>query len=248
MAPPTREKKLKPNVSGAEMFVRFRTVSASAIARWDTLRQSISGPGEKISLNTLLQVLIATRLHELGVLTEPAVYTTLVDVNRYLPGPPTFNPGNLVGQVRATGKLPITLREECELIQAQIKTQLKRAGALATLPAEWLLALAGRRTYKRVYRDWLLASINTDPRLFVLSNLGSLDGDYADLAPYLDLEQGVYAASPLMGGPPLLLIFSTIAGQGHLSITYNPQVLSDAQIDSLLTLFEGEPLPEKAMV
>jgi hypothetical protein len=84
--------------------------------------------------------------------------------------------------------------------------------------------------------------------LFVLSNLGSLDGDYADLAPYLDLEQGVYAASPLMGGPPLLLVFSTIAGEGQLSITYNPQVLSEAQVDSLLTLFAGEPLPEKAIV
>jgi hypothetical protein len=245
MASPTEDKKLKPNVSGAEMIVRLKTIQPESIARLDKLRTSLSNAGVKISLNSLLQVLIASRLNDLGVLTGPPIYTTLVDLNRYVPGPLMFYPGNLVGQVRATGKLPIKLQEECEAIQAQIRQQLDRCGALATLPGEWLLALAGRRTYKRVYRDWLLASINTDPRIFVLSNLGNLDDDYASRAPYIDLDRGVYAGSPLMGGPPLLLIFSTIAGKGNLSITYNPQVLSDVQIDSLIAIFEGEQLPEK---
>lgn len=245
MASVQSAKEVSPIRSGTEQCVKLITMPPSAVARLNELKALVSAQGLKITVNTLMQVLLGRRVVELGLVDTPPIYTAPVDLRRYLPDPSTFYPGNLATQIRvSTGQMPADIRAECVAVQQQFNTQLASCGPLAVLPGEWLLALGGNRVYKRVYRDWLLASINTDPRLFILSNFGNLDAEFALLTSFLDLSRGAYPVGPLMGGPPIALTFNTLAGQGNFAITYNPRIVSESQIDDIFAVFTVDSLKE----
>lgn len=226
---------LEPIKSGTAMHVRLKTLSPAHMAALERMRTSLSGT-ERISLNTLLQVLFAKHLNSLGLTSAPIVYTIPVDLHRYLNQPDAFYPGNLNSQLRITGKVPFDLASDAVVLQSQVSQQLEDLTPLATLPSEWLMMLAGRKTYKNLNRGWLNASINTDPRFFVLTNLGALDERFSALSDCLHLDEGIFLMVPLMGGPHVVISVNTLQGQGNIAITYDPRVLNDSHID---TLFEG---------
>lgn len=226
---------LDPIRSGTPMRVVFKRLSPDAMLKLATLRTKLSAQ-EKISVNTLLEVLFAQVLHDMGLVRPPVMYTVPVDLHRYLNQPDAFYPGNLSGQIRISGQASFDLQQEVTTLQKHISEQLETLIPLSTLPSEWLLMLAGKKTYKSVNRGWLNASINTDPRFFVLSNLGTLDKPFSALVDCLDLSEGLFVTVPLMGGPHLVITITTLQGQGNIAVTFDPRVLTDAHIDSL---FEG---------
>ena len=226
---------LDPIQSGTPMQVRLKTLSPAMMARLDTLRLTCSGD-EKISLNTMIQVLFAKGLTALNLTSAPVVYTVPVDLHRYLDHPDAFYPGNLSSQLRIPGTVPFDLQSDVTTLQRQVHEQLNDLTPLATLPSEWLMMLAGKKTYKTINRGWLNASINSDPRFFVLTNLGALDGRFEALRDALDLAKGIFLCVPLMGGPHLVISLNTLDNQGNIAATYDPRVLTDAHIDAL---FEG---------
>jgi NRPS condensation-like uncharacterized protein len=228
--------KLDPIVCGSPMGVETRMVSHEAMKALNDLRITLSST-MKISLNTLLQALVGYRLTELGLIHTP-IYSIPVDLRRYLKNPHTFYPGNLSGQIRVkTASHPADeLMAVCQDIQQQVEAQLAGGQPLAAALGETLTALDAK-TYQRMNRDALKAAVNTDPRYFVLSNLGTLDADFGHVA-VVDKQCGIFSAIPLMGGPPLVMNFSTIGGQGNLTITYNPRVLSQEQILAINCIVE----------
>lgn len=227
--------------SGSPMGVTRHIIPATVMAALDEIRAQL----DHISLNTLLQVLIAKRLRQLQLIDPTVTYTIPVDLHRYLPQPDTFYPGNLASQIRLRGQIDSDLPTACEQLQQQISQQLEAASPLVDIPNFWLLGLGGRKTYERVNRDWLLSAIHNDPRFFVLTNLGNLDSLFAPLLDTIAPEAGVYLSVPLMGGPHLVLSFNTYAGQGNLAITYDPQVLSAKQIADIRQMFDLEWLHQE---
>ncbi len=232
-APATRQ----PIVSGSAMGVVTKVLSPAAIESLNALRTRLSGE-VKISFNTLLQALTGYRLAELG-LSKSRIFSIPVDLHRYLKVPDAFYPGNLASQIRATPS-PSTLsdlRATCIEIQQQVNAQLDTCTPLAMLPMSMLIGLFDR-TYKRLNRDWLLEAFTTDPRFFVLTNLGNLDVHFGRLTDSVDVAEGIFFAVPLMGAPPLVLSVSTVAGQGNLTITYDPQVLHAEQVEAISAVFD----------
>jgi hypothetical protein len=231
----------EPIVSGAAQAVMFRTIELENLRRIQEIRDKLSGK-QHISLNTLLQMLIAERFSEIGLLSPPTTYTIPVDLHRYKKHPDTIYPGNLATQVRITLPRSTNWIENCNTLQKRIDEQLDDMMPLVGIPGEWLLALAGDKTYKAVNRDWLLKSTNTDPRFFILTNLGNLDPILGNFSERL---RHPYVIVPLMGGPPLVLSFNTFQGEGHLAVTYDPHVLTPDRITEFCRLFESDWLDTK---
>jgi hypothetical protein len=237
MAAPTAERLLDPIRSNAEMHVCLKTIRPEILSKINELRTTSAGT--KLSLNTALQVIIAHRLIELGLMEPTIPYTIPVDLHRYLNDPGAFYAGNLASQIRlsTTKREKLDLVADCLEIQQRVDEQLANYGPLLYAPSEILLAL-NDGMYKKVNRGWLLNSTNTDPRFFVLSNLGNFDAEYGLLAPWVDLAKGIYLGIPLMGAPHLVVAFTSTVGQGNLTLVYDPRVMSTEQINTLLQVFD----------
>ena len=230
--------KLDPIISGSEMCVALKIVSFESVALMREIKAALPGDTQ-IALNTLLQVLTAERLIEMGLVTAPPVYTMPIDLHRYLRRASDFHPGNLIGQlkIKTTKRPTFDLIAECAEIQTRMNRDLETGAPLFIVPMAWLFALAGRKTNDRYNREEMLAAINTDPRFFVMSNFGNLNLRAKQFAVALDLSHGIFAAFPLMGGPHLVMVFHIMANQGNLTMMYDPRVLSAAQVDDVAALF-----------
>jgi hypothetical protein len=226
---------LEPIRTGIPQRTAFRSLSPDMMARMGALRTKIS-TDEKVSLNTLLQALVAQVLIKQGYTKPPVIYSFPVDLHRYMNKPDDFYPGNLLSQLRITGHAPFDLAAEARFLQAKIRERLEDLTGLATLPSEWLLALAGRKIYKNINRGWLNSSINSDPRFFVLSNIGPIDEHFKAVTEHLDPTEGIAGLVPLMGGPHLVVVVNIFQGQSNLVFTFDPRVLTEAQVDAI---FEG---------
>jgi NRPS condensation-like uncharacterized protein len=233
-----RPEGLEPIMSGTAMQVILKTIPPPTIALLNELRRGLPTTAH-ISLNTLLQVLLARRLADVGLVKPPITYSIPVDLHRYLKNPSAFYPGNLAHQIRITVSEPLDdLPLHCATLQTEINRQLDEAHPLVNLLSEWLFQRASRRIYERLNREWLLASMDTDPRFFVLTNLGTLDGDFEPCREAIDASKGVHLIVPLMGAPSLVVGFDTLMGQGNLSITYDSRVLTADQINDILVIFD----------
>jgi hypothetical protein len=224
-----------PIVSGSPMGVRFKSISADCLALLNDIKQDIS-------LNTLLQVMIGEHLKKFNIQQEPITYTIPVDLRRYLSESDVYYPSNLASQIRIT--LPDTSSpvERIQILQQQISEKLQKKEPLVGIPGEWLLAMGGKKTYQAVNRDWLLKSTHNDPRVFILSNLGKLDSFFT---PFEDVLAEVFLPQlviPLMGSPPLVFSFNTLCHQGNIALTYDPQLFSSEQIDSVLSVFDSSKI------
>ena len=237
----TRE--LAPIVTGSPMGIECKLVEPEVLKQLNEMKIALSSD-TKITLNTLLQVLIATRLTELGLTGPTPVYTIPVDLRRYLKSPGDFYPGNLISQIKVKSSASDDLLAECTWVQRNADEQLENYEPLLAGPGESIFAL-NTRAYKRVNRQWLLATIKTDKRFFLLSNLGHLDSVLRPLSSLIDLPQGVFAAAPLMGGIPLVFCFSMAAGHGYITMTYDPRVLSKEQAMTVAEMFDTEWLTAK---
>jgi hypothetical protein len=227
-------------VTGSPMGVRLRLLSSNVMQSLTDLRLELSKTsGVRISLNTLLQVLIGRRLMQLGIGGSCPTYTIPVDLHRYLRDPSEFYPCNLVTQIRikAIAGPAQDLCADCIELQRQVDHRLAHAEPLANLLSEALLGLSDS-AFTRTYRAWLLQSINTDKRPFVLTNLGNLDAHFDPLRSFVDMTAGIFLAVPLMAGPHLVFSFSTLGTQGHLTTTYDPRVFSADQVEHIHDLFD----------
>jgi hypothetical protein len=198
-----------------------------------------------ISFNTLLQVLIGEALYTITGDPSPITYTIPVDLSRYLDDT-TFYPGNVASQIRVTLPQQADVAAQCRALQAAVQRQLEQGTPLANLPNEWLLRLAGDRRYDRVNRNWLIASTMTDPRRFVLSNLGDMTRRFAAHRDILDFSRGIHVAIPLMGGPGIVICASTLDQRLNLTITYDPQRYDERHLDAITRVFDPHTLDELA--
>jgi hypothetical protein len=244
----SEQDKRDPILSGAPMPVQLHLIPPESVTLIASLKNAISEkvketyPNEiaKISLNTLMQVLLGQRLRELKLVGASLIYTVPVDLRRYLKDPNDFYPANLAGQVRITLAQQSDLVEECLGLQRQVDKRLQGYGPLVALPSEALLAMNGN-LYESINRDWLLNS--TDSRFFIFSNLGSIDDVLGNLLPFIEAE--AFSAVPLMGRPPLVMSYCTLAGKGNLTLTYDPRVLSPEQVREVCHFYSPEWLTEK---
>ena len=229
--------------NGAPVRVMRCTLPRSTMSAIGRIRREFSKP-VPITLNTLIQVMIAHRLLELGILPpgRPVEYTQPIDLQRYKRDSVIYA-GNLAGQVRLK-ITPHDLHTDSTEFQTQLEASLSAGLPLATLPSEWLLAATGRRFYKKINRDWLTSSIKTDGRFFVFSNLGILDGDFKPAQPFLAPHTQMALSGSLIGAPPLLVLLAILGGEGHLTFTYNPRVLNAAQIEKIAEAFSMEWLSQ----
>jgi NRPS condensation-like uncharacterized protein len=241
MSDDNKPKERTPIVSGAPQQVIFRQITMDSMNIIQKIRDKLSQK-QRISLNTLIQILIAQRLSELGLLQLATTYSIPVDLHRYLKNPDELYPGNLATQIRIPLPAIDNWVERCYQLQERIDKQLDSAIPLVGLPGEWLLALAGDKTYKSVNRDWLMKSTNTDTRFFVMSNLGNLDNI---LGKFSEKIQQPNVVIPLTGAPPLVLSLNTYQGQGNIAITYDPRVLEPSQVEDFCMMFESEWLSTK---
>jgi hypothetical protein len=230
-----------PVVSGLPQCIIFRQIEPGILEIIQKIRDKLSVKN-RVSLNTLLQVLIGERLAEISLLQLPTTYSIPVDLHRYLPQPDAIYPGNLATQIRIALPAIESWVEACYMLQERVDKQLDSYMPLVSIPNDWLLGLGGDKTYKAVNRDWLLKSTNTDPRFFIFTNVGSLDNILSDFSGQITNPQVV---TPLMGGPPLVISFNTYQGQANFTITSDPRVLSQAQIDLFCALFTPEWLTQK---
>jgi hypothetical protein len=220
-----------PITTGRPMSVCFKTIASDGLVLLKEMQQGFS-------LNTLLQVLIEERLHQLGLITRPTTFTIPVDLRRYLRDPNLHHPGNLASQVRLTIDTETSIVQRCETLQTQLQQQLQNKMPLASIPGEWLLALGGNKLYQSVNRDWLLKSTYNDPRFFVLTNLGNVDTVFDPVGDLLSDCFEPQLVVPLMGGPPLVFSFNEHGNQGNLAVTFDPQILSRLQVETILEAFE----------
>ena len=230
-----------PVVSGVAQQVTFRQITNENMGIIQIIRDKLSAK-QRISLNTLLQILVAERLAEMGLLQHPTTYSIPVDLHRYLKNPDELYPGNLATQIRIPLPAIANWVERCYALQERIDKQLDALMPLVSVPGEWLLALAGDNTYKSVNRDWLMKSTHTDSRFFVMSNLGNLDNILGNFSEKIQQPNVVI---PLMGAPPLVLSINTYQGQANIAITYDSRVLELSQVADFCTLFESEWLSTK---
>ena len=238
--PPPAEKR-RPIVSGVKQCATFRQVAIESLNTLKTIRDKLSEK-KRLSMNTLLQILVAERLSEMGLVNLPTKYSIPLDLHRYLKNPHELFAGNLSSQVRVVLPPCDNWMERCHELQARIKAQLDGLMPMVGLPSEWLLALAGDKTYKSVNRDWLLKSIDTDTRFFVLSNLGDLDSMLGDFTDFIHTPNAV---TPLMGAPPLVVGINTFQGCMNISLMYDPLVLDTQKIDEFCVMFSPQWLQEK---
>lgn len=224
-----------PILSGSAMDVRFKTISADGLALLNEARQNIS-------LNTVLQVMVAEHLKQAGFQKSPITYTIPVDLRRYLTDANIFYPSNLASQIRITLAGEDSLSDQCVKLQQQVAEQLASKSALVAILGEWLLAMSGKKMYQSVNRDWLLKSTYNDPRVFVLSNLGKLEAFFAPFEDILADDFAPQIAVPLMGSPSLVFSFSTFHDKGNITLTYDPQLFSPDQIDDILSMFDSPHL------
>ncbi len=233
----------EPIHSGSPMRFTRIPLSREIMTALNRLRKSLS-PDVRISLNTLMQVLLAHRLIELGILpaNQGVICTQPIDLRRYLKDQTITYAGNLAGQIRRQlpARSELDLRADCLDFQQWIDVQTQSSLALATLPSEWLLALAGKRFYKKVNRDWLIKSIKTDPRYFVFSNLGPIDSDMEPIQPFIKPGTSLAISVSLMGGPPLIVGLALLDRQGHVCVVYNPRVLDADQVTQIMQVFSLE--------
>ncbi|HVO43794.1 MAG TPA: hypothetical protein VMT34_14285 [Aggregatilineales bacterium] len=234
---PTQQPALEPIRSGSPLHVVNFTCGRETILAFSSVKSAIIGHA-KVSLNTIFQVSVAYRLMQIGLQTRPIVYTTPIDLGQYF-GNSDFYAGNLAGQSRVqTGdQEPASPIEECLALQRELDRQLRQEIPLSSFPLEWLLALAGDDAYRNTNRQWLLSGPATDPRVFIVSNIGGL-GDLERIAPYFDASQGVALCSPLMGGPPLLVIVGFLGRQLLVSIISDPRRVTDEQVEQLRLAFD----------
>jgi hypothetical protein len=220
-----------PIRSGSDMKVMFSTIPSDRLGHINRLRRSLPAT-RKISLNTYLQVYLADRLRQHGLIDWPTTVTILADLHRYFDNPTDYYPGNYVSniQVSVGGDDFVSA---AEALQEQVEHLLDTAYPLSDIPASWLLSLGGDALFKRANREWLLKSVNTDKRFFVLTNLGELDQTFSQIADFI--VPNIQLAVPLMGAPPLTVAFSTFRGQGNLAATYDPRVLSSEMVRSILS-------------
>ena len=244
--PDLHPRKRNPNrtapKTGARVSVKLHRLSPETMSQIKTLRTQFSTPAISISTNTLLQVLIARRLHELGYIETQVNYTIPVDLHRYLPNPAAYYSGNLSSQIRVTVKdTPLAdIGAQCQVVQSEVNAQLEAGIPLYSPTLDWLMRIVGRKRYNKMNRDWYTNSIHTDPRLFILSNMGDVTRVFRSFEELIDFDAGVFGIGPLMGGPPLVLILGIIKGQGNMGITYDPQIFTEDQIDEILSLFDSD--------
>ena len=228
-----------PITTGSPMQVCFKAIDPDCL----TLLREMRGD---FSLNTLLQVIIEERLNQLGWITRPTTYTIPVDLRRYLKDRDVYHPGNLAAQVRITLEAEMPVMQRCVVLQTRIQEQLQQKMPLVSIPGEWLLALGGNQTYQSVNRDWLLKSTHHDPRFFILTNLGNVDGAFRPVDALLSDQFDPQLVVPLMGGPPLVCSFNEHRNRGNLAITFDPQVLSRSDIEAILEAFDRSSLKSLA--
>lgn len=232
------ENQRAPIVHGSPMAVRCKKISAENLATLNKARGDFS-------LNTLLQVMIGEHLQRLGFQEEAITYTVSVDLRRYLADTESYYPSNLASQLRvriAEG----TFLERCVSLQKQVGEQLENKAPLIGTVGEWLLALGGKKTYQTVNRDWLLKSTHNDPRRFVMSNVGKLDAIFGGIADLLAEDFAPQIAIPLMGGPALVFCFNSFQEQGNITLSFDPKVFSNAQIDEVLSMFDSPQIQQIA--
>jgi len=229
--------------NGSPVSVMRCKLPRSTMTAIGRVRREFSKP-TPITLNTLIQVLIAHRLIELGILPpdRPVEYTQPIDLQRYKRDSVIYA-GNLAGQVRLK-IAPRDLHTDCTEFQSKLESDLEDGLPLSTLPSEWLLAATGRRFYKKINRDWLSSSVKTDGRFFVFSNLGILDADFKPAQPFITPQSQLALSGSLIGAPPLLVLLAILGGEGHLTFTYNPRVLSPSQIEQIASAFTPEWLAQ----
>lgn len=220
-----------PITSGSAMRIRFKTISADYLASLNELKQGIS-------LNTLLQVIVGEQLQQLGLLKYPITYTIPVDLRRYLNDSKLIHPSNLATQIRIILEENSSLLKQCKTLQNEVSEQLQKRMPLAGILGEWLLVLSGNKSYQTVNRDWLMKSVYNDPRVFVLSNLGNIDPIFEPVDKLLADDFAPHILVPLMGSPSLVFVFNIHKNQGHITLTYDPQLFTEAQIENVLQVFE----------
>jgi hypothetical protein len=231
---------LAPIVTGSPMGVECKLVPSDVMKLLNNMKIALSRDAN-ITLNTLLQVLIAFRLAELGLTGTTPIYSIPVDLHRYLKNPRDYYPGNLNGQIRikSSGIAHRDLLAECTELQQKSDEQLESYEPMLMFPGESVLAI-NTRAYKMVNRRWLLSPIKTGQRFFIFSNLGRLDIVVRPLRNLVDASQGIFTATPLMGDVPLVFNFNMIAGCGNLSAIYDPRALSREQVQAIIGLFDIE--------
>jgi NRPS condensation-like uncharacterized protein len=222
-------------MSASPMAVRFKTISPDCLKMLNEVKQNIS-------LNTLLQVIIAEQLKQLNLQENPITYTIPVDLRRYLHDSKSYYPSNLASQIRVTLNEELSWSERAASLQAQIGERLEKKMSLTSIFGEWLLLLSGKKTYQSVNRNWLLKSIHNDSRIFVLSNLGNLDSQFLGITDFLAEDFSPQLIIPLMGRPSLVFSFNTFCGQGNIALTYDPQIHHPVQIEEVLSLFDAPKL------
>ncbi len=231
----------EPIHNGSPIAVQRFVIPRASMKALRQARRALSSM--PITLNTLCQVMVAHRLIELGILPQDRAveYTQPIDLKRYKKDPYIYA-GNLAGQIRLkiTPRPTPDLSADCVEFQTKLETQLKSGMPLSTLPSEWLLALMGRRFYKKINRDWITSSIRTDRRFFVFSNLGVLDADLKPALPFIAPESQLALAGSLIGAPPLLITLGIVGGIGHLTMTYNPRVLDTDTAAQIAQAFTPE--------
>lgn len=234
----------QPIRAGSPMQAVHRIIPPETVTALDQIRQQLGGT-VKISLNTLLQVALAHRLMQLGLQNNPPMYTVPIDLARYF-NAEAFYAGNLASQIRlrTTKRSEPDFVADCTELQTKLDHYLIRQLPLSTLPLEWLLALSGDRNYKKVNRDWLLNGQKTDPRFFVISNIGQIT-DFERVLSYIDVERGIPFGAPLMGGPPLALLVAFLCGKLLITSVYDPNRLSAEQVEATMQAFDPAWIKEK---
>jgi len=211
-----------PVREGTPMRVHFAKIPKDTIQAW----RKQSG---KINFNTLLQAHFGLALHKLGFAPTPITYTIPVDLRLYLPSPHAFQHGNFATQIKVT-RPETTMEALLPALHADIQRKFQQVAPLHGLPSEWLLRLAGHETYDKLNREWQEASTTTDPRVFVLSNLGIMDRIFDT-----NMVTALHGAIPLMGSPPLTISFGILGHVGQITLTADPTIFSVDDIQNLLT-------------
>ncbi len=241
---------LNPAVSGSPMKVVLKTLPPAALDALKQVKHAASSD-EKVGLTTVLYVLINKRLVELGYIGKDHWYNYVADLHRYLPHPRAFVPGNLLGDLRihVAEEVAPDVVHECVEVQRKLDRKLETLEPLTNIPMLWLLKLPGNWLYNRVWRS-MLNSCQLDPReFFFLTNVGdlSLRLRIRKMQSRLDLAYGTFFAAPVLGNVRLTFCFCIVGGQGNLTLTYDPLVFSETQIQDILALFDQEWLEKQCV-
>jgi hypothetical protein len=222
----------QPTISGSNMKVAHFNVPPSKMAE---IRKFIDQLpfSTKISLNTFWQIYFGFRMVELGWIEWPIELTTLVDLRRYYSPTSTFFPGNHISNIRIVIN-ESTFENALMDFQTQLTEQINNGYPLSDIVMNWILALAGDNTFRKVNRDWYLHKSPKESQFFTLTNIGKLDDQFRSLNDYIMPD--IRLVTPIMGAAPLVIAFSSLKDIGHFCVTYKPDFLSKEEIDKLFTL------------